>query len=124
IMGESMRTTRSLALALAGRLVPAGLAACGGGSSKSTKSKSCGVLNIGMPSGPQRENHNPFLGSSAGASLGYRFVIYEPLVMVNPAQPAQAGKPGLATKWEWSADFQKVAFPLRDNVKWSDAQAK
>src|SRR5437868_5757189 len=116
-MGESMRTNRSLALALAGLLVAAGLAACGGGSSSTTKSKSSGVLNIGMPNGPQTENHNPFLGSSAGASLGYRFVIYEPLVMVNPAQPAQAGKPWLATKWEWSDNFQKVVFTIRDKVK-------
>ena len=39
------------------------------------------MLNIGMPNGPQTENNNPFLGSSAGASLGYRWMIYEPLVM-------------------------------------------
>ena len=33
------------------------------------------VLNVGMPNGPQTENHNPFLGSSSGASLGYRWMI-------------------------------------------------
>ena len=63
------------------------------------------VLNIGMPNGPQTENSNPFLGSSAGASLGYRCMIYEPLVMTNPVKPADPGKPWLATKWTWSNDL-------------------
>ena len=66
------------------------------------------VLNVGMPNGPQTENHNPFLGSSSGASLGYRWMIFEPLVMMNPIKPAEPGKPWLATEWTWSNNFTKV----------------
>jgi peptide/nickel transport system substrate-binding protein len=121
-LGESMRTNRSVALALAGLLATVGLAACTGKAQSSSKSNASGVLNVGMPNGPQTENHNPFLGSSAGASLGYRYLMYEPLVMINPAKPVDKGKPWLATKWDWSDNFTKLAFTIRDNVKWSDGQ--
>src|SRR5690349_14228620 len=81
---EPMRARRSVALALTGLLAAATLAACSNGDGKSTTGSGSGtaatVLNVGMPNGPQTENHNPFLGSSSGASLGYRWMIFEPLV--------------------------------------------
>ncbi|HZX05448.1 ABC transporter substrate-binding protein [Kribbella sp.] len=120
-----MRARRTVALALTGLLAAATLAACSNGSGKAAGSSSgsgATVLNIGMPNGPQTENNNPFLGSSAGASLGYRWMIYEPLVMINGIKPTEPGKPWLATEWKWDANYTKLSFTIRDGVKWSDGQ--
>ncbi|MZE55782.1 ABC transporter substrate-binding protein [Streptomyces sp. SID5770] len=81
-----------------------------------------GVLTIGMPSGPQSENHNPFLNTSAGAALGYRHMMYEPLAMVNPIRPAEKPKPWLAEKWEWSANYKTLSLTARPGVTWSDGK--
>ena len=75
-----------------------------------------------MPNGPQTENHNPFLTTSAAASLGYRCMIYEPLMMWNPVKPADPCKPWLATKAEWATDYKTVKVTVRDGVKWSDGK--
>jgi peptide/nickel transport system substrate-binding protein len=121
-----MRARRIVALALTGLLAAATLAACSNGDGKTSSSGATGsgatVLNIGMPNGPQTENHNPFLGSSSGASLGYRWMIFEPLVMINGIKPTEPGKPWLATEWKWDANFTKLSFTIRDGVKWSDGQ--
>jgi peptide/nickel transport system substrate-binding protein len=116
-----MKITRSVALAVSAALAVTGLAACGSGPGTSAAASS-GVLNVGMPNGPQTENHNPFLTSSAASSLGYRRVIYEPLVMTNVVKPTEAGKPWLATKWEWSTDYRTLTLTIRDGVTWSDSQ--
>ncbi len=142
-----MRIKRAFATGVATALAIAGVAACGssggskadnssnspstndnsGATSSSSSSpadaKPSGVLKIGMPNGQQTENYNPFLGSSAGASLGFRAMIYEPLVMENPIRPSDEGKPWLATKWTWNADYTKVDITVRDGVKWSDGQS-
>ncbi|MFF1822065.1 ABC transporter substrate-binding protein [Kribbella sp. NPDC058245] len=118
-----MRARRSVALALTGLLAAATLAACSNGDGKTNGSGSgtaATVLNVGMPNGPQTDNNNPFLGSSAGASLGYRWMIFEPLVMINGIKPSEPGKPWLATEWKWDANFTKLSFTIRDGVKWSD----
>ncbi|GAA0618874.1 ABC transporter substrate-binding protein [Kribbella sandramycini] len=119
-----MRARRSVALALTGLLAAAALAACSNGDGKTNTGAAGGatVLNVGMPNGPQTENHNPFLGSSSGASLGYRWMIFEPLVMINGIKPTEAGKPWLATEWKWEANFTKLSFTIRDGVKWSDGK--
>jgi peptide/nickel transport system substrate-binding protein len=49
-----------------------GLAACGSGPSATQSGSAAAVLNVGMPNGPQSEKNNPFLETSAAASLGYR----------------------------------------------------
>ncbi|WP_328991896.1 ABC transporter substrate-binding protein [Kribbella sp. NBC_01245] len=117
-----MRARRTVALALAGVLAVA-MAACSGESNNNSGSNGpATVLNVGMPNGPQTENHNPFLGSSSGASLGYRWMIYEPLVMLNSIKPAEEGKPWLATEWKWADNFTKLSFTIRDGVKWSDGK--
>lgn len=119
-----MRVNR-VATALTGVLAVATLvAACGsGGGSTGASSNPNAVLNVGMPNGPLTDNNNPFLGSSAGASLGYRYMIYEPLAMMNMVQPAAPGKPWLATSWNWSNNFSTLTLQIRQNVKWSDGQA-
>jgi peptide/nickel transport system substrate-binding protein len=116
-----MRVNRPAALAIAGVMAMAALAACGSGSSAASATSS-GVLNIGMPNGPLTNNNNPFLSSSASSSLGYKFMIYEPLVMLNMVKPADPGKPWLATKWTWSNNFTTLTATVRDGVKWSDGQ--
>lgn len=119
-----MRVPRRALAALTGVVVLASIAACGGTSNDNKGGgNASAVLNVGMPNGPQTNNNNPFLGTSAGASLGYRYMIYEPLVMTNQVQPDKPGKPWLATKWEWSDNYQKLVLTIRDNVKWSDGQA-
>lgn len=119
-----MRTSRSVATAVALTLSAATLTAC---SSSSTGTKggsgstnAVTVLNVGMPNGPQTNNSNPFLGTSAGASLGYRYMIYEPLVMMNPIQPAAAGTPWLATAFTWNSTYTSLALTIRTGVTWSD----
>jgi peptide/nickel transport system substrate-binding protein len=123
-----MRARRTVALALTGLLAAAALAACSSGDGQSGSSGNNGsgtaatVLNIGMPNGPQTENHNPFLGSSSGASLGYRWMIFEPLVMINGIKPTEPGKPWLATEWKWDANYTKLSLTVREGVKFSDGQ--
>ena len=82
------------------------------------------VLNVGMPNGPQTENHNPFLELLAPRPRsGYRWMIYEPLVMLNPVRPADPSKPWLATKCGVvDKDYTSVKLTIRDKVKWSDGQ--
>ena len=118
-----MRARRVLTFALAGAIITTGLAACGGddkpaaeGGAKTT------VLNVGMPQGSQTENHNPFLTTASAAKLGYRFQIYEPLLMWNPVKPAEPSKPWLGTKAEWTPDYKSVTVTVRDNVKWADGK--
>src|SRR5215470_10252358 len=115
-----MRVNRPAALAIAGVMAMSALAACGSGAS--TAAASTGVLNIGMPNGPLTDNNNPFLPSSASTSLGYKYMIYEPLVMLNTAAPTAPGKAWLATAWKWSNNFQTLTATIRPNVKWSDGQ--
>jgi peptide/nickel transport system substrate-binding protein len=119
-----MRTSRTIAVLAAAVLAATGLSACGGsGSGSSTGSSSgSGVLNIGMPNGAQSDNNNPFLASSASNSLGYRNVIYEPLVMTNIVEPTEAGTPWLASKWAWSGNYTKLVLTIRSGVTWSDGQ--
>ncbi|TCC39317.1 ABC transporter substrate-binding protein [Kribbella sindirgiensis] len=123
-----MRARRTVALALTGLLAAAALAACSSGDGNSGSSGNNGsgtaatVLNIGMPNGPQTENHNPFLGSSSGASLGYRWMIFEPLVMINGIKPTEPGKPWLATEWKWDANYTKLSLTVREGVKFSDGK--
>jgi peptide/nickel transport system substrate-binding protein len=121
--GGSMRAKRTAALALAGILSIASLAACSSSGNGTGNAKNATtVLNVGMPNGPQTENHNPFLNTSSARSLGYARVIFEPLVMFNETKASDNTKPWLATKWEWSDNFHKIVFTIRDNVKWSDGQ--
>ncbi|WP_033295797.1 ABC transporter substrate-binding protein [Amycolatopsis jejuensis] len=115
-----MRVRRSIVAVLVAVLAGVGLVACGGGGSSAGAGGAGGVLNVGMPNGPQTENNNPFLETSAAASLGYRFVIYEPLVMLNRVKPQEPGKPWLATKWDWADNYRKLVLTVRDGVKFSD----
>ena len=125
-----MRVNRSItAAALVGSLAVASLTACGGssssnGSSNNSKGSASGVLNISMPDGAsEKNNNNPYLATSAASHLGYRYVIYEPLAMVNLTDPSSQPTPWLATAWKWSTDFKSVTFTVRQGVTFSDGSA-
>lgn len=116
-----MRLRRKAVAVAAALLLTASLAACGDGKTGGGDNAG-GVLNIGMPNGPQTENHNPFLPSSSSNSLGYRWALYEPLVMTNQVKPAEEGKPWLATEWTWTDNYRKLELTIRDNATWSDGK--
>ncbi|EFE77836.1 conserved hypothetical protein [Streptomyces filamentosus NRRL 15998] len=79
-------------------------------------------MTLGKPDGPQTNNSNPFLTTSAGAVLGYRHMIYEPLAMTNMIRPTEKADPWLATEWAWEDNFTKVTFTLDDRAKWADGK--
>jgi len=89
------------------------LAACGDSPNDPNKNNGAKttVLNVGMPNGPLTENENPFLTTSAAAKDGYRWVLYEPLMMWNPVKPADPMKPWLATAAKWNTDYTSVVCP-------------
>jgi peptide/nickel transport system substrate-binding protein len=122
------RRGRTLAV-LATASLAVTLAACGGGkSAKGTSGNTAkgagGVLNVSMPDGAtEKDNNNPLLETSSAAHLGYRYMMYEPLAMDNQAQPAQAARPWLASKFDWSDNFKTLTLTARDNVKFSDGTA-
>ena len=120
-----MQRRKLFSVALAGVLATGGLAACGDSpnDSNSNSGKAAATfLTVGMPNGPQTENFNPFLSTSAANSLGFKWMIYEPLMMWNPVKPADPSKPWLATGAEWATDFKTVKITVRDNATWSDGQ--
>ncbi|MFT8356312.1 ABC transporter substrate-binding protein [Bifidobacterium aquikefiri] len=94
------------------------VAACGSGSSASTSRP----LTFGKPDGPQTNNSNPFLGTSAASVQGYRYAIYETLVQINDVKPTEKPVPWLATKWSWNSDYTSVTFTIRKGVKWTDGK--
>ncbi|MFI5936561.1 ABC transporter substrate-binding protein [Actinoplanes sp. NPDC051494] len=119
-----MQRRKLFAVALAGVLASGGLAACGDSPNAGNKNAAGGTnfLTVGMPNGPQAENHNPLLSTSAANSLGYRWALYEPLLMWNPVKPAEESKPWLATKVEWTPDYKKATITVRDDATWTDGQ--
>ncbi|MDQ0371428.1 ABC transporter substrate-binding protein [Catenuloplanes indicus] len=117
-------TRRSVAMAIAGVLAAAALGACGESPNANRNNGGAAtVLNIGMPNGPQTENHNPFLESSSASILGYRWQIYEPLALANVIRPADKPKPWLAQEYSWSADLKTLTVTAREGAKWSDGTA-
>ncbi|GAA4590172.1 peptide/nickel transport system substrate-binding protein [Actinoplanes octamycinicus] len=120
-----MQRRKLFAAALAGVLVTGGLAACGDSpndNKNSANSKGADFLAIGMPNGTVTESNNPFLGTAAASSLGYRWVMYEPLGMWNNVKPAEPAKPWLAKEITWATDYKALDVTIRDNATWSDGQ--
>ncbi|AEV87556.1 peptide ABC transporter substrate-binding protein [Actinoplanes sp. SE50] len=120
-----MQRRKLFAVALAGVLATGGVAACGdspNNNKNASNSKGADFLSIGMPNGTVTESNNPFLGTSAAASLGYRWTIYEPLGMWNNVKPAEPAKPWLASDIKWAPDYKQLDVTIRDNATWSDGQ--
>ena len=62
---------------------------------------------------------NPFLGVNA-ESYELWALTYD--MMVDYSMKDMSPTPGLATKWDTSADGKTWTFHIRDGVKWSDGQ--
>ncbi|MFE7457013.1 ABC transporter substrate-binding protein [Streptomyces sp. NPDC057554] len=122
-MSVRRRTTlRAVAAATVVIALAAGCSNANSGAGKGGGGGATGVLTLGKPDGPQTNNSNPFLNTSAGATLGYRYMIYEPLAMTNMIKPTDKADPWLATDWEWEANFTKVTFTLDERAKWADGK--
>lgn len=115
-------TLRAVAVATAVVALATGCSSANSGANKGGGAGASGVLTIGKPDGPQTNNSNPFLSTSAGAVLGYRHMIYEPLAMTNQIRPTEKADAWLATDWTWEANFTKVTFSLDDKAKWADGK--
>ncbi|MFJ3997218.1 ABC transporter substrate-binding protein [Streptomyces parvus] len=119
----SVRRRTTLRAVAAATVVVALAAGCSNANSGADKGGgAAGVLTLGKPDGPQTNNSNPFLTTSAGAVLGYRHMIYEPLAMTNMIRPTEKADPWLATEWAWDDNFTKVTFTLDDRAKWADGK--
>ncbi|MGW8487179.1 ABC transporter substrate-binding protein [Streptomyces sp. NPDC055886] len=119
----SVRRRTALRAVAAATVVVALAAGCSNANSGANKGGgAAGVLTLGKPDGPQTNNSNPFLTTSAGAVLGYRHMIYEPLAMTNMIRPTEKADPWLATEWAWEDNFTKVTFTLDDRAKWADGK--
>src|SRR4051794_12013782 len=121
-----MQRRKLFAVALAGALATGGLAACGdspNANNANNANKALDYLRISMPNGTQTENHNPFAGTSSANALGYKWVIFEPLMQWNPVKPADPATPWLASSVKWADDYKSADVTVRDNAKWSDGQA-
>ncbi|MFQ6852178.1 ABC transporter substrate-binding protein [Streptomyces sp. 35M1] len=119
----SVRRRTTLGAVAAATVVVALAAGCSNANSGADKGGgAAGVLTLGKPDGPQTNNSNPFLTTSAGAVLGYRHMIYEPLAMTNMIRPTEKADPWLATEWAWEDNFTKVTFTLDDRAKWADGK--
>ncbi|MCX4965015.1 ABC transporter substrate-binding protein [Streptomyces sp. NBC_00654] len=114
-------TLRALSVATAVVALAAGCSSANSGSGKGGAGAT-GVLTLGKPDGPQTNNSNPFLSTSASATLGYRHMIYEPLAMTNQIRPTDKAAPWLATDWTWESNFTKVTFTLDGRAKWADGK--
>ncbi|WP_164545061.1 ABC transporter substrate-binding protein [Antribacter gilvus] len=118
-----MRIRKHIA-AVAGAAVVALLAAAcsGAGGQTATGGDEGATLTVGMPNGVQTENQSPFATGSSALSLGYAFVIYEPLMMVNDARPSEEPQSWLADSIEWNEDFTEAVITPREGVTWSDGE--
>ncbi|MFD4023988.1 ABC transporter substrate-binding protein [Streptomyces sp. NPDC058576] len=119
----SVRRRTTLRAVAAATVVVALAAGCSNANSGANKGGgAAGVLTLGKPDGPQTNNSNPFLTTSAGAVLGYRHMIYEPLAMTNMIRPTEKADPWLATEWAWKDNFTEVTFTLDERAKWADGK--
>ncbi|MBC6428562.1 MAG: peptide ABC transporter substrate-binding protein [Cellvibrionales bacterium] len=104
---------RIVALALTATL--ASLPACTPGESRVESGNRLGIFHIGNGSDPESLDPHVATGIPAGNVFS---AIYEGLVVSNPytLEP----EPGVAERWEISADGLRYRFYLRQNARWSN----
>ena len=65
---------------------------------------------------------NPYDQTSLSAAMNMQDLTYEPLLMFNMMNPAQAPIPWLASAYRWSESGKTLTFTVRSGVRWSDGQ--
>lgn len=107
---------------IAAAVVAAGLVAASlTGCSPQSPGAAGGVLTIGT-GGVFTRNNNPFAPTSSAVQNGWTWLIYEPLMQNNAADPTAEPTPWLASAAKWSSDYRSVVFTARSGVKWSDGK--
>ncbi|MGO3042088.1 ABC transporter substrate-binding protein [Ancrocorticia populi] len=101
------------------------LSGCSGGDDSAEGggdgAQSGAALTIAKPDGPiSTESNNPWIGDSSAQRLGYVNVIFEPVGIINLAEPADPVTPWLASEIEWNDDYTELTLTARDGVKWND----
>ena len=76
-----------------------------------------GVMKVGLSSGLTLRNYNPW---SAGNTLYGTYLIYEPLIIIDPLTGNETY--WLAESYEWQNNNLDLVFHLRKNVNWSDGE--
>ncbi|TMF45245.1 MAG: ABC transporter substrate-binding protein, partial [Chloroflexi bacterium] len=115
-LGKTKIQTKTVVFSLLALLLIV-LAACGQGSSTTSKSTS-NVLTI-VPS-PKGDFTNGFSPYSSSANYGSQGMIYETLLFFNRMNSEV--KPWLAQSYAFSNGAKTLTFQLRTDVKWSDGQ--
>ena len=115
---------RLLALATAGVMTTAMLAATGGtmASASPTGQRAQATPELVMESSPETtitENFNPFATTTPVYGMGPDGLIYEPLIEFDLAAPPKY-YPWLATGYKWGDHGKSITFTIRSGVKWSD----
>ena len=120
----SMRKLTPLIVGLTAVALVAGCGSSGTADAKGSGDAAAAgqTLTIGMPNGSQTNNSNPFMNTSSAQSLGYAWMIYEPLAQVNAVRPADDPTPWLASEWTWNEDFTALTLTVRDGVTWQDGK--
>ena len=102
------------------------LAGCGGGSSTPPPGSMAAtgqpliiVDNVGKTF---TRTFNPYDQTSLSAAKNMQDLTYEPLLMFNMMNPAQAPIPWLASAYKWSDGGKTLTFTVRSGVRWSDGR--
>jgi peptide/nickel transport system substrate-binding protein len=66
------------------------------------------------------QTFNPYDQTSFGTAMNMQDLTYEPLLMFNMMNPAQAPIPWLASAYSWSHGGKTLTFTVRPGVRWSD----
>ena len=120
-----LRSSRLIAVAVAG-LLAAGLGACSSGSGSGSTSSSGGAAGASgtlvMESSPESaitQDFNPFVPTVAPQGMGATGLIYEPLLQFDLAAPPKYYK-WLATSYKWADGGKSISFTIRSGVKWNN----
>jgi len=115
-------------------LLATGLAACSSNTTSHPSTSSSGGGSTAssnqpplvMESSPEEsliDNFNPFDSAAPIQGMGATGLVYEPLYMLNLANPSADPYPWLATAYSWGDGGKSITFTLRQGVKWNDGQA-
>lgn len=121
----TINNRKKLSALVAGLSLILSMSACssGGDTAQNISTTEQASLTIGKPDGTiSSENNNPYAVGGSAMTLGYGYVLYEPLAITNFVDTSKGTEPWLASKIDWSSDYKSVTITARDGVTWSDGQ--